>query len=66
MTIPPAELLDTSIGQLQMLAAFLGEQLVDGSDRTDRLTSEARACEEILLSLSVLILRHRGSSDHPG
>lgn len=57
MMISPAELLDTSVAQLQTLTAFLGEQLGDRNDRPDSAASEARACEEILLSLSVLILK---------
>jgi len=57
MMISPAELLDTSVAQLQTLTAFLGEQLGDRNDRADSATSEARACAEILLSLSVLILK---------
>ena len=57
MMISPAELLDTSVAQLQTLTAFLGEQLGDRNDRPDSATSEARACGEILLSLSGLILK---------
>ncbi len=57
MMISPAELLDTSVAQLQTLTAFLGEQLGDRNDRADSATSEARACGEILLSLSGLILK---------
>ena len=57
MMISPAELLDTSVAQLQTLCAFLGEQLGDRNDRPDSATSEARACGEILLSLSGLILK---------
>ena len=44
MMISPAELLDTSVAQLQTLCAFLGEQLGDRNDRPDSATSEARAC----------------------
>ncbi len=57
MMITPAELLDTSIAQLQTLAAFLGDQLGDRSARPASSTSETRACEEILRSLSMLILK---------
>lgn len=57
MMISPAELLDTSVAQLQTLTAFLGDQLGDRNDGPDSATSEARACEEILLSLNVLILK---------
>jgi hypothetical protein len=57
MMITSGELLDTSIAQLQTLAAFLDEQLGDRSERAEPAASEARACKEILLSLSVLILK---------
>jgi hypothetical protein len=57
MMITPGDLLDTSIAQLQTLAAFLGDQLGDSSDRPEFASSEARACQDILLSLSVLIVR---------
>ena len=40
--ITPGELLDTSIAQLQTLAAFLGDQLGDKRDRLESATSEAR------------------------
>jgi hypothetical protein len=53
--ITPGELLETSIAQLQTLVAFLGDQLGDPNERPERATLEARACEEILLSLSLLI-----------
>jgi hypothetical protein len=55
--ITSGELLDTSIAQLQTLAAFLDEQLGDRSERAEPAVSETRACKEILLSLSVLILK---------
>ena len=55
MMITPGELLDTSIGQLQTLVAFLGDQLGGRNEQPELATLEARACEEILLSLSVLI-----------
>ena len=57
MTITPGELLETSIGQLQTLVAFLGEQL-DGSGGGDTARSsslEVRACQDILISLTVLL-----------
>jgi hypothetical protein len=57
MIITPGELLDTSMAQLQTLAAFLADQLGDCSDQPELATAEARACREILLSLSVLILK---------
>jgi len=57
MMITAGELLDTSIAQLRALVAFLGDQLGDNSVRPERATPEARACNEILISLSVLILK---------
>ena len=53
--ITPQELLDTSIAQLQTLAAFLHDQLADGSDDRGYGAPEAGACREILRSLRVLI-----------
>lgn len=55
MTITPRELLDTSIGQLRTLAAFLSDQLNDSNDRTKAASLETRACRQIQRSLSVLI-----------
>jgi hypothetical protein len=55
MMITPGELLDTSIAQLETLVAFLGDQLGDRNYWPEPATAEARACEEILLSLNVLI-----------
>jgi hypothetical protein len=57
MTITPRELLDTSIAQLQMLIAFLSEQLGEtgGGAQPQSDASEVRACREVLLSLSALI-----------
>jgi hypothetical protein len=55
MTIPPQVLLDTSIAQLQTLASFLAEEMGEYRQRTVVATPEARACKEILLTISVLI-----------
>jgi hypothetical protein len=55
MTITPRLLLDTSIAQLQTLAAFLAEEMVEYRQKTVAATPEARACKEILLTISVLI-----------
>jgi hypothetical protein len=55
--IAPRELLDTSIGQIQTLAAFLREQLAEGNHGSEFETAETRACNEILADLTVLILR---------
>ena len=57
MTITPNELLDTSIAQLRTLTAFLREQLANGADRMPSTAAQARACKELLGSLSALILR---------
>ena len=55
MTIPPRLLLDTSIAQLQTLAAFLSEEMGEFRQKPLVPTPEARACREILLTISVLI-----------
>jgi len=55
MTITPRLLLDTSIAQLQTLASFLAEEMGEYSQRAVVPTPEARACKEILLTISVLI-----------
>jgi hypothetical protein len=57
MTITSSELLDTSIAQLRTLAAFLREQLGQGTDSVTAMTPQVRACREALASLSDLILR---------
>jgi len=59
MFITPQEVLDTSVAQLETLAAFLREQLDESIDEPGRVTNETRACKEILGSLRVLILRIR-------
>jgi hypothetical protein len=56
------ELLDTSIAQLQALAAFLSDQLSDWVGRGPR-ASETNACEDILHVLRELILTHRGREE---
>ena len=56
MTISPRLLLETSIAQLQTLAAFLSEEMSEYRQRTIVASSpETRACKEILLTISVLI-----------
>ena len=55
MTTSPRLLLDTSIAQLQTLASFLAEEMGEYRQRTVVVTPEARACKEILLTISVLI-----------
>jgi hypothetical protein len=59
MLITPQEVLDTSVAQLETLAAFLCEQLDESVDDRGHVTNETRACKEILGSLRVLILRVR-------
>lgn len=55
MTLPPRVLLDTSIAQLRTLAAFLAEEMGEYSKKSEPASLEARACKEILLTISVLI-----------
>ena len=55
MNLTPHVLLDTSIAQLQTLASFLAEEMGTARERTEVATPEARACKEILLTISVLI-----------
>jgi hypothetical protein len=55
MDITPRVLLDTSIAQLQTLAAFLAEEMGEYRQMAVVVTPEARACKEILLTISVLI-----------
>jgi hypothetical protein len=54
-TTPPQVLLDTSIAQLRTLAAFLAEEMGEYRQRSVVASPEARACKEILLTISVLI-----------
>jgi hypothetical protein len=55
MTLTPHDLLDVSIAQLNTLASFLAEEMGAARERVDVVTPEVRACEEILLTISVLI-----------
>lgn len=57
MTLTPRVLLDTSIAQLRTLAAFLAEEMGEyqRAERSESANLEARACKEILLTISVLI-----------
>jgi hypothetical protein len=56
MISTPHTLLDISIAQLQTLASFLVEEMDNAREReTAAVSPEARACKEILLTLSVLI-----------
>jgi len=55
MNTTPRLLLDTSIAQLQTLASFLAEEMGEFRQKTVIATPEARACKEILMTISVLI-----------
>ncbi len=52
--LAPTILLETSIAQLTTLASFLAEQMGTAVDQEERAV-EARACKELLLSISVLL-----------
>ena len=64
LMITRRELLETSIAQLQALAAFLSDQLRETADGSVGL--ETRACEEILSAVSRLIQTHQVPARHPG
>jgi hypothetical protein len=67
MSTTPRELLDTSIAQLELLRAFLGEQLGVRTDKSESTaTSDVIACQEILVSLGALILRVQATSPESG
>ena len=53
--MPPRFLIDTSIVQLQRLSASLVDALGELRAQSRASTVEARACKEILLSITVLI-----------
>ena len=55
MNTSPRLLLDTSIAQLQTLASFLAEEMGEYRQMAVAATPEARACKEILMTISVLI-----------
>jgi hypothetical protein len=55
MSLTPSVVLDTSIAQLRTLAAFLAEEMGEYRDKLEPASLEARACKEILLTISVLI-----------
>ena len=54
-SLTPRVLLDTSIAQLRTLAAFLAEEMGEYRYQSEVANLEARACKEILLTISVLI-----------
>ena len=67
MSTTPRELLDTSIAQLEILRAFLGEQLDARTDKSESIaTSDVIACQEILISLRALILRVQSACPESG
>ena len=55
MSLTSSVLLDTSIAQLRTLAAFLAEEMGQYRHESETANLEARACKEILLTISVLI-----------
>jgi len=58
MNATPRELLDTSVAQLQMLTAFLRDQLADRAvESKSSGTPEILACREILVSLGALVVK---------
>jgi hypothetical protein len=68
MSITPRELLDTSLGQLQVLVAFLRDQLGETgvSPQLQAEAVEVRACREVLLSLNALIAAPLGNALREG
>jgi hypothetical protein len=65
--ITTQELLDTAIGQLRILVAFLGEQLGSREAAAESETVDIRACHDMLAHLTLLILRLESASTgaHP-
>jgi hypothetical protein len=55
MTSAPRVLLDTSIANLRTLAAFFADELGNCGRASKVPSPEARACQEALLTISVLI-----------
>jgi hypothetical protein len=55
MIAAPHALLERSIGELEILAATLAEEMGSGCDGRRPVTPEARVCNELLLSISVLL-----------
>jgi hypothetical protein len=60
MMITRRELLETSIAQLQTLAAFLNDQLGESADDPAELETDA-CCKEILRALDELIHNHQSA-----
>ena len=61
LLISPQELLDTSLAQLEILTAFLHDQLATDDQETGLAAPETKACEEIMRSLDDLIAATRDS-----
>ena len=57
MSLTPHVLLDTSIAQLRTLAAFLAEEMGEYRHKSEAANLEARACKEILLTISMLVAK---------
>jgi hypothetical protein len=55
MMATPHALLERSIGELEILAASLAEEMGSACDGRRAATAEARVCKELLLSISVLL-----------
>jgi hypothetical protein len=55
MTLAPRVLLDTSIANLRTLAAFFADEFGNCGQASAVPSPEARACQEALLTISVLI-----------
>ena len=62
--IAARELLETSIGQIRTLTAFLREQVGEGSDGSESEPAASRACDEILACLTALIVRVEGAGSN--
>jgi len=61
MMATPHMLLERSIRELQTLAASLAEEVGSACDCAHVVTPEARACKELLLSISVLLPKLRAA-----
>ena len=63
LMITRQELLETTVGQLQILADFLSDQLRETD--VSSAASETRACKEILRAVSTLIQIHQSAGRAP-
>jgi len=55
MLIDTCDLLNLTIQNLEMLAEILRNEVTGRSSDTDELTSQARTCKEVGLSISILV-----------